>query len=176
MRRGKVSFVLFLIALGLWGLSVQLGPEPSIRPFVLSCEVFAGTLATLSLGLLVFGRIGIPPWFIIDLRGEFPRFHLGVWGFRFTLAAEPMKGGLKLPGFGIFVYVSFLIRLMTKLALALIPLSELRANQGLSVAAGSSLGLFVLLWILERGFYKIFGAEPEDTADETAEEESVPAL
>jgi hypothetical protein len=174
-KRRKVCFYIFLLA-GAFALAGnQLRGNVQWFGWMVFFFLMGGTLVTTAVSLLLFGKIWIGPFFIVDVKSEFLRVSIGFPGFRIWMAREPMDNSLKFPGIPLYFFLSFFVRLLARFSLATIPAKALWHRIGpLSVIVGG--GCFVALWILEWLFYRKFRyVAPKEDADagEPAVEEGI---
>ena len=118
MRGRFLGLVLLAAAIGMYFLGRQIGADGSAVGTARTLKVIAAATGTIGLGLFLFRRIVLTPWFMIDVSRRLPRLNIGPPGLRFILSAEPDKGYLHVPFMSaLFCYFSFFTRQLIKLSI-----------------------------------------------------------
>lgn len=156
----------------MWLLSIWVAELPSTDYTPgLAVKIVAGFIGTIGLGLLLFKKIYLTPWFVIDLGSEKPKLNLGPPGLRFTVASEKMKNCIQIPDREIFLYMSFLTRLLIKISLGVWLYESVNGRLTYRYAVATGVGLFVVLTIIEQGVFARFAPAEDDAESDGAQAE-----
>lgn len=172
MRRLKVGLGLVVVAgaVAYAGRLVEPEAAEGLLTVRSGCYLAGGWIAALAAGLVVFGRINLLSWFVIDLRGASPRVSIGPPAFRVAVGTQPRKGALRIPGTGLLMTIPLALRLAIKAAIAYVPAHFLQPRVDWLYAGAAGVGTFVLLWILERRL--LTKLAPTGEAESTPEQRS----
>jgi hypothetical protein len=174
MRGRSLGFVLIMISAGLALLanSLKAGDAQAIVTNARVLWIIAGAVFGVGLGLLLFKKIILTPWFTIDLSAEKIALNLGPPGFRFTASGLAQKNCIQVPGTQIFLTMSFLTRLVIKLSLSGIPYHYILARHNRRWAIAGAIACLIVLFAIERALLKILAPENLDAeADESPVQE-----